>query len=466
MYKYYLAIDIGASNGRHILAHMEDGNIKLEEIHRFPNGMIEHEGQLVWDIDRLFEEIKTGMKKCAELGKIPVSMGIDTWAVDFVLLDEQGRIIGNSVAYRDKRTEGMDEIVYRLVNENKLYEISGIQKQIFNSIYQLMAIKVKYPEYLQRAKKMLMLPDYFHYRLTGVAVAEYTNATTTQLVHPKTKDWNWDLIELLGYPKDIFQPINEPGYELGELSTELQSEVGFNCKVVLPATHDTASAVVAVPGNQEDILYISSGTWSLMGTELMEANCSPESMKYNFTNEGGYNYRFRYLKNIMGLWMIQNVKKEMGGDITYGELCENASRETISSIVNCNDSRFLAPKSMYREIQLACKESGQQVPETLSQVAAVVYRSLANCYGETLKEIERITGKMFPQINVIGGGANAGYLNELTAKTTGRTVYAGPVEATAIGNIVVQMIAAKELSSLQEARDCVARSFRLSIYEA
>lgn len=466
MQQYYLAIDIGASSGRHILAHMEDGKIKLEEIYRFPNGMIEQDGQLVWDINRLFQEIKAGMKKCVTLKKIPVSMGIDTWAVDFVLLDGEGKILGNSVAYRDSRTQGMDKIVYKAVDENKLYEMTGIQKQPFNTIYQLMAVKESKPEYLAKAKKMLMIPDYFHYRLTGKTVTEYTNATTTQLVDPKTKDWNWDLIQLLKYPKNIFQPIRMPGYELGELSEEIQKEVGFNCKVVLPATHDTASAVMAVPSNQEDILYISSGTWSLMGTELKEANCSLESKKYNFTNEGGYDYRFRYLKNIMGLWMIQNVKKEMGENISYGELCEKAAKENISSIVNCNDVRFLAPKSMHKEIQLACKQSGQKVPETLWQVAAVVYQSLAHCYGETIQKIENTTGKVFQQIHVIGGGSLASYLNDLTAKATGKTVYAGPVEATAIGNIAAQMIAAKELGNLQEARACIANSFELSVYKS
>lgn len=465
MKRYYLAIDIGASSGRHILAHMEDGKIKLEEIYRFPNGMIEKDGQLVWDTDRIFKEIKTGMKRCAELNKIPVSMGIDTWAVDFVLLDEKGSIIGDSVAYRDSRTNGMDEIVYRYIDEEKLYGMTGIQEQMFNTIYQLMAVKVKNPEYLQKARKMLMLPDYFHYRLTGVAAAEYTNATTTQLVHPKTRDWNWDLIRLLGYPVDIFQKIHEPGFELGELSADVQKEVGFNCKVVLPATHDTASAVAAVPCHEENVLYISSGTWSLMGTELMEANCSMESRKYNFTNEGGYNYRFRFLKNIMGLWMVQNIKKEMGENISYGELCEKAAKETIPSIVNCNDSRFMAPKNMCKEIQLACKESGQPVPETLFQLAAVVYRSLAHCYGQTVKEIENVTGKSFSHIHVIGGGANAGYLNELTAKATGKTVCAGPTEATAVGNVAVQMIAAKELDNLKEARTCIANSFKPDVFK-
>lgn len=251
------------------------------------------------------------MKKCALAGKIPYSMGIDTWAVDFILLDEKDVRIGEAVAYRDKRTEGMDRKVYDIISEETLYQRTGIQKQIFNTIYQLMAVKEQQPWQLEQAKSMLMIPDYFHFLLTGKKVQEYTNATTTQLADPVAKDWDMELIEKIGYPKGIFQTIQKPGYEVGRLSGKIQKEVGFDCKVVLPPTHDTASAVAAVPTQEEHALYISSGTWSLMGTELREADCSKESMLHNMTNEGGYDYRFRYLKNIMGLWMIQSVKKRV-----------------------------------------------------------------------------------------------------------------------------------------------------------
>ncbi|WP_310603412.1 rhamnulokinase [Anaerosporobacter sp.] len=464
MNRYYLAIDIGASSGRHILAHMECGKMVLEEIYRFPNGMIEQDGELVWDIDTLFEEIKLGMKKCKEMNKIPVSVGIDTWAVDFVLLDELDRRMGNAVAYRDTRTEGMDEEVYQIISEEGLYEVSGIQKQIFNTIYQLMALKKKHPEQLIKAKKLLMIPDYFHYLLTGKAVTEYTNATTTQLVSPETKTWNWDLIKKLGYPEEIFQDIQMAGTELSNLSEQIQQEIGYDCKVILPATHDTASAVVAVPSNQEHNLYISSGTWSLMGTELLEANCSPVSREHNFTNEGGYNYRYRYLKNIMGLWMIQSVKREIAENLSFGEICDRASKSTITSIVDCNDKRFLAPFNMTIEVQNACRESGQQVPKDISEVAAVVYNSLAICYAHTMKEIEDITGVNYDRIHIVGGGANAEYLNRLTAKFTRKKVYAGPTEATAIGNITTQLIAFEELTDLQGARKCIYESFAISVY--
>ena len=466
MSQYYLAVDIGASSGRHILAHMEDGKMVLEEVHRFPNGMVEKDGELVWEAERLFAEIKAGMKKCKELGKIPVSVGIDTWGVDFVLLDKEGNRIGNAVAYRDSRTKGMDEEVYKIIPEDELYARTGIQKQMFNTIYQLMALKIKKPEQLAQAETLLMVPDYFHYLLSGVAATEYTEATTGQLVSPTTKDWDMELIERLGYPKHIFQKMVTPGTVLGDLTKEVQEEVGYNCKVVLPATHDTGSAVMAVPSNQQDTLYISSGTWSLMGTELLEANCSPESKANNLANEGGYDYRFRYLKNIMGLWMIQSVKKEIGGELGFGEICEMASKSTITSIVDCNDDRFLAPKNMTKEVQAACEESGQTVPETLADVAAVIYNSLAQCYAKTIKQIEEITGKNYDRIHIVGGGANADYLNRLTAKATGVTVYAGPTEATAIGNLTAQMIADGVVKDLWGARECVFNSFPIAKYDA
>ncbi len=464
MTQYYLAVDIGASSGRHILGHMEDGKMVLEEIHRFPNGMIEKDGHKIWDVDALFKEIKAGMRKCKEMGKIPVSMGIDTWAVDFVLLDGNGGRIGDAVAYRDGRTQGMDEEVYQIIPEAELYAATGIQKQIFNTIYQLMALRKQNSEELDKARTMLMIPDYFHYLLTGRAVQEYTNATTTQLVDPETKDWNWDMIGRLDYPECIFQRIEMPGYEVGELSATVQEEVGFNCKVILPATHDTGSAVMAVPAMGDDVLYISSGTWSLMGTELMEAECSNESKMANLTNEGGYDYRFRYLKNIMGLWMIQSVKKEIAPDISFGTISEMASKATISSIVDANDSRFLAPANMTEEVQNACKESGQQIPTGVDEVASVIYNSLAICYAQTIKEIETLTGKHYDSIHIVGGGANADYLNQLTARACKRKVLAGPTEATAIGNLAAQMIWAEELQDLKDARACIYQSFPIVEY--
>lgn len=464
MERYYLAIDIGASSGRHMLASIQDGKMQLEEVYRFPNGMDDKNGTLCWDVERLFTEIKNGLKKCKEIGKIPVSMAIDTWGVDYVLLDKDDKILGDTVGYRDSRTEGMDEKVYEVIPQEDLYARTGIQKQIFNTVYQLMAVKQSHPEYLEQAESILMIPDYFHFLLTGVKKNEYTNATTGQLISPKTNDWDYELIDMLGYNSKMFSPVSMPGTVVGEFTEEVQKEVGFNCTVVLPATHDTGSAVLAVPTNDDDAVYISSGTWSLMGIERKEADCSMESMKANFTNEGGYDHRFRYLKNIMGLWMIQSVKKEFTEDLSFAEICEMASRETISSIVDCNDDCFLAPKSMIKAVQDFCSRTGQQVPRTVGEIASVIYNSLAKCYGDTVEEIEAITGKKYSTIYVVGGGSNAGYLNELTAKYTGRKVSAGPSEATAIGNVIVQLLHDGVFKSLPEARTCVRESFDVKMY--
>ena len=464
MEKYYLAIDIGASSGRHMLASVADGKMQLEEIYRFPNGMDNVNGTLCWDVKRLFTEIKNGLKKCKELGKIPVSMGIDTWAVDYVLLDKDDRILGDTVGYRDSRTDGMDQKVYEVISQSALYERTGIQKQMFNTIYQLMAVKEQHPEYMEQAESLLMIPDYFQFLLTGVKKMEYTNATSTQLIDPKTNDWDYELIEMLGYNRKMFRPVSMPGTVVGNFTKEIQEEVGFDCKVVLPATHDTGSAVLSVPTNDDNAIYISSGTWSLMGIERKEADCSMASMQANFTNEGGYDHRFRFLKNIMGLWMIQSVKKEFEEDLSFAEICERASKETIDSIGDCNDDCFLAPQSMIKAVQDFCRATGQNVPQTVGEIAAVIYNSLGKCYGDTVKEIEAITGNTYDTIYVVGGGANAGYLNELTAKYTGKNVSAGPTEATAIGNITVQMLHDGVFASLPEARTCIGESFDIKWY--
>lgn len=474
--KYYLAVDIGASSGRHILAHLENGKIVLEEVYRFYNGMDQKGKHQVWDTDRLFSEILEGMKKCKELGKIPATMGIDTWGVDYVLLDKDDQKIGDCIAYRDGRTEGMDEEVYKIISEQDLYARTGIQKAIFNTIYQLMSTKVRKPEKLERARTLLMVPDYFHFLLTGVRVQEYTNASTTQLLDAKTCDWDHELINKLGYPDELFGELSMPGTLVGPIKKEIENKVGYSCNVVLPATHDTGSAVMSVPSTGDNTLYISSGTWSLMGCELEKANCTEDARRANFTNEGGYQHRYRFLKNIMGLWMIQSVKKEFeegydfagktgDEDFSFANLCDRAALETIDSVVPANDGRFLNPESMVKEVQKACQESGQQVPETPWELARVIYRSLAVCYREATEEIEEITGKHFDSINIVGGGSNAVYLNKLTAAETKRCVYAGPGEATAIGNIGAQMLYDGVFSDLNDFRKCVFDSFGVVEYK-
>lgn len=456
----FLAVDIGASGGRHMVGWVERGKLAVKEVYRFENKMINRENRLCWDEAKLFHEILNGMKKCREMGFIPASMSIDTWAVDFALLDVRGKLLGPIVGYRDSRTKGMDEKVYGRVNERELYMRTGIQKQPFNTIYQLMAVKEKTPEILEQAKTFLMVPDYFHYLLTGEKAVEYTNATTTQLVHVKTGEWDWELIEKCGFPKRIFPKIKQPGEPLGELRKEIQQEVGFNTKVVLAATHDTGSAVAATPCQGEPGLYISSGTWSLMGTEISRAVCTEEAQRNNFTNEGGYEHRFRFLKNIMGLWMIQCIRHEEHDVYSFADLCRMAEEcDNFPSRVDVNDERFLAPSGMKEEIQVYCSETGQSIPQSTGEIASVIYHSLADSYAETAVEIERILGKKYEHIHIIGGGANADYLSRLTARALGRTVYAGPTEATATGNLIIQMINAGVFKDLEKARECVSNSF-------
>lgn len=466
MKTYYLAIDIGASSGRHILSWLENGKIRMEEIYRFDNGMKEKNGHLCWDVERLFQEIVNGLVKCKEIGKIPVSMGIDTWAVDFVLLDKDGNRIGDSIGYRDHRTEKMDQRVYEMISLNDLYARTGIQKQIFNTIYQLMAVKVQAPEQMEQAEALLMIPDYFNYLLTGVKETEYTNATTTQLVNPLTKDWDVELIEKLGYKTSMFTTIKMAGTTVGDLTEEMQQKVGFNTKVLHTTSHDTASAVLAVPAKEEDFLYISSGTWSLMGVEQKEANCSEKARKANLTNEGGYEYRYRFLKNIMGLWMIQSVRHELDDAYSFAELCELATAcDDFQSRVDVNADVFLSPENMTEAIKVYCEKTKQPVPSMVGEIATVIYQSLADSYGQTVKEMEDITGKTYDAIHIVGGGANAEYLNQLTANATGKTVHSGPTEATAIGNILVQMIKQKEFANVEEARKAVFESFEIKTFE-
>lgn len=462
MGKYYLAIDIGASSGRHILGYMDNGTMKLEEVYRFNNDLVRRDGHLCWDLDRLFDEIKNGLKECKKLNKIPVSMGIDTWAVDFVLLDKDDKILGDTIGYRDHRTNGMDEEVYKIIPEEDLYARTGIQKQLFNTIYQLMAIKTEHPQHLEEAEDLLMLPDYFNFLLTGNKLSEYTNATSTNLVNANKKDWDFEIIEKLGYKKDIFKPLSLPGTPVGEFKEDIAKEVGFSCQVILPATHDTACAVMAVPAVDDDFIYISSGTWSLMGIESKFPITTKESMESNLTNEGGYDYRFRFLKNIMGLWMIQSVRRELDKAYSFPELAALAEESTnFPSRVDVNDASFLAPDSMIEAIKDYCKKTNQQVPETVGEISTCIYQSLAQSYGQTVKEIENITGRTYSRIHIVGGGSNADYLNELTAKYTNKEVHAGPGEATAIGNIVAQLLKDGVFKNLKEARESIYKSFNI-----
>ena len=473
---YYLAIDIGASSGRHILGHVEDGRLILEEIHRFDNRQVHRNGHDCWDMDNLFwNGIVDGLKACKTQGKIPTTVGIDTWAVDYVLLDRDGVMTGDAVAYRDSRTDKMDVVVDGIIAPEELYERTGIQKQIFNTVYQLTALKQEHPEQLENAESLLMIPDYFNYRLTGVKKQEYTNATSTNLVNAAEKVWDPELIQRLGLPAKLFGALSMPGTVVGDLTAEMQELVGFNTTVILPATHDTGSAFLAVPARDENAVYLSSGTWSLLGVENGEPITTEASRLQNFTNEGGAWYRFRYLKNIMGLWMIQSIRRELNG-VSYvaGRKSRHATGRTYSfpdliaeaqsaadfpSVVDANDDSFLAPDSMIDAIRDWCGKSGQPVPQTVGEIMQCVYKSLSKCYKDAIAGLSALTGKTYTSINIVGGGCQDMYLNRMTANTTGLPVYAGPVEGTAIGNLIVQMIAGGEFDSLQAARDVIRKSF-------
>ena len=475
--RYYLAIDIGASSGRHILGHVEDGKLILEEVYRFDNKQVRKDGHDCWDMDNLWNGIVGGLKACKELGKIPHTVGIDTWAVDYVLLDENDAIIGDAVAYRDSRTEGMKELVNTIIPADKLYARAGIQYQPFNTIYQLTALKQEHPEQLDKAKWMLMIPEYFNFKLTGVKRNEYTNASSTNLLNAAEKTWDMEVIAALGLPTEIFHELAMPGTVLGNLLPEIQAEVGYDTTVILPATHDTGSAFLAVPARDDNAVYLSSGTWSLLGVENEVPITTPESQAQNFTNEGGAWYRFRYLKNIMGLWMIQSIRRELNGvayvqgkesrtvaakQWSFPDLIAEAKKcEDFTGIVDVNRDCFLAPQSMIQAIKDACAATNQPVPETVGEIMQCVYTSLSLCYRDAIASLQKLTGKVYTSVNIVGGGCQDGYLNQRTAQATGLPVFAGPVEGTAIGNLIVQMIAGGDLSNLQAARDAIRASFEI-----
>ncbi|MGG1220058.1 rhamnulokinase [Priestia endophytica] len=461
MKKCCLAVDIGASSGRLIASHLENGQLKLNEIHRFENKIVRKDDQFCWELDRLFLEIKKGIKKCQGKGLKPESIGIDTWAVDFILLDENEKPLTNSVAYRDPRTDGMMDEVFKIIMKERLYLETGIQFQKFNTIYQLYSIKQNNPEILDKAASFLMIPDYFNYLLTGKKANEYTNATSTQLVNAFTKKWDDEILDQLGIKKEIFQEIHNPKTVLGTLKEDLVEEFGFDMKVILPATHDTGSAVISVPELDETI-YISSGTWSLIGVENYFPICVTKALDYNFTNEGGIDYRYRFLKNIMGLWMIQEVKRNYQDQYSFAKLVDLARQvQEFKSTVNVDDPRFLKPENMIEEIQRYCQETNQAIPTTPGEVAKCVYDSLVCSYQQAINQIEEIFERKFEKINVIGGGCQNEMLNQLIADTTKKIVYAGPVEATAIGNIVSQLMAVGEIEDINEARTIIKHSFEV-----
>ncbi len=467
MEKFHLAIDIGASSGRHILGWIHDGKIIQQEIYRFDNGIIEKDGHLCWNIDHLISEIIAGLCICHEKNIIPKTIGVDTWAVDYVLLDRSQQRIGNCISYRDSRTENTRQDYENIIPFGECYRRTGIQYQKFNTLYQLLAQKKEYPSQLKNAETFLMIPDYVNYLLTGIQINEYTNATTTGMVNAETSLWDEEIIESADLPRHIFKKIGKTGTSLGHLTERMKKTVGFDAEVILTASHDTGSAFLAAPADKNSII-LSSGTWSLMGVENRKAIIDKPSMIANFTNEGGYEYRYRYLKNIMGLWMLQKIRREnldsYGNYASFQNLsCEAKTELAFPSLVNVDDKRFIAPVSMSKEIREACRENGQPVPQNRGELLAVVYHSLAKDYSETYKLLKKLTGRKFKRINIVGGGCRDKLLNTLCAEETGLKVCAGPVEATALGNLIVQWIASGELKNIECARKMISESYNTGL---
>ena len=455
--KYALAIDIGASSGRHILGSLKDGKMEIREVHRFENNAVKKGDYLVWQVDYLFDEIKQGIKKCSDMGIYPESVAFDTWGVDYVLLDGSGEVIGDAISYRDMRTENMMEEVFKSISKEKIYSKTGIQFMHLNTMFQLAAQLKKDVSVLKKTKTLLTMPDFLGYLLSGEKYNEYTEASTTQLVNAKERVWDRELIEELGVNPDIFLPLTHSGTVVGRVKSEISPK---GMKLIAAGSHDTASAVAAVPAKGKDFMYISSGTWALMGVEEAEPSLTPETMKANFTNEGGVYGTIRLLKNITGMWIIQQVRDAQGKETGYGEYAALAAKEQpFESIINPDDLCFYSPENMVDEIQKFCERTGQPVPHTKGGIARCVFDSMALAYKKTLSDLEEICGKSFTDIHIIGGGCQNLLVNQLTADVTGRKVVAGPVEATAIGNIMVQFITLGEISGIKEGREIVGKSF-------
>lgn len=467
----FLAIDIGASSGRHIIGYLKDNKIQIKEIYRFENRLITRNHHKCWDLNNLTKQVILGLKKVKEAGYDPVTMGIDTWGCDFVLLDQNNQIISDAVSYRDNRTDGIrDELEHKgIVTFEQCYQRTGIQYQKFNTLYQLYALKKEHPEQIQMAETFLMIPDYLNYVLTGKMTNEYTNATTTGLINAKTKQWDKELINKLNLKENMFLPLQMPGTPVGKLTEKIQQETGLNTEVILPATHDTGSAFMAVPAQDDNSIFLSSGTWSLLGTENKEVITTTESRKANFTNEGGYDNTYRYLKNIMGLWMIQSVRREEGQKRkelpSFPELITEAKQyQSITATIDVDDPAFLCPDSMEQAVINACHNKGINIPNTAGAILQVIYNSLAEDYSSAIQTLQQLTGRTYRDIHIVGGGCQDRYLNQKVADVTELPVFAGPTEGTALGNLLAQMIQRHIFSDLKQARTAIRHSFPIETF--
>jgi rhamnulokinase len=460
----YIACDLGAESGRVILGWLDEGRVELEEIHRFPNGAAKIDGSLRWDILRIFEELKTGLRKAAATGAPAASLSVDSWGLDYVLTGAGQPMLSLPYHYRDARTDATYAAALQSPGPELIFAESGIQFMQINTLYQLIAERERSPKLLEMAEQFLLVADYLHFLFSGVASAEESLASTTQLYNPISRAWSDRLIETFALPKRIFPPIVASGTRLGALLPQLAAETNLRAiEIIATCSHDTGAAVAAVPARGDDWAYLSSGTWSLIGVELPAPLINEAARAHNFTNEAGSGGSTRFLKNVAGLWLLQESRRawaRQGHDLNYGTLAIQAEHtEPFRSLIDPSDGRFLKPDDMPERIAAYCRESGQPEPKTPGQFTRCIYESLALLYRRTLDEIEEITGRRIARLHIVGGGSQSALLNQFAASATGRIVLAGPVEATAIGNVLLQAIALGHLDSLTGLRRTVRASF-------
>lgn len=469
MKKVYLAADFGGGSGRIIAGWLSDGQLQMEEVHRFGNRQIKLGDHLYWDFPALFDDMKTGLKKSALKGYKVESIGVDTWGVDFGLIDRDGQLIGNPVCYRDTRTAGIPEKVFEILEPSEHYAKTGIQVMEINTLSQLFSMKGS--AQLESAEHLLFMPDLFSYFLTGQLGNEYCIASTSELLDAKSRDWSWDTIRKLGFPEHIFGQILMPGTVRGKLRSDIAEETGLgDVNVVAVGSHDTASAVAAVPATEGEghIAFLSSGTWSLLGFELSEPILSEDARKAEFTNEGGVGGRIRFLQNITGLWILQRLMtewKDAGEEQEFSTLLPAAAKEDIRTTIPVDDARFMNPSSMEMAITEYCIETVQQIPQTKAQFTRCVLQSLAQKYKEAIDGVSSLLPSPLERLHIIGGGSQNNLLNQLTANALNVPVWAGPVEATAMGNILVQAMASGEVKDLDELREIVKLSVVPQVFE-
>lgn len=460
----HVAIDIGASSGRLLLGLVEDEKLRLEEVHRFPNQYILRDGHAKWDVERLLTEIVIGLEKVKKLGYENITIGIDTWAVDYVLVGENGDYLQEAYCYRDHRTDKVIEKMTAHISCEEIYRKTGIQIQNFNTCFQLL---VEEKELLAKAKYILLIPDYLVYRLTGVAMLEWTNASTMQLLNVASHNFDEELLAIIDVEATQFAPLIQPGEKIGMLQQSFFADFDLPiCSVIAVASHDTASAIAGTPSTEENWAYLSSGTWSLLGIERQDPILTERSYKENYTNEWGVFNTYRVLKNIMGLWILQEVLKHSEQQYTVEQVIVEASHvQPYQQFIDFNEERFLNPSNMIVEIKQYCQETGQRIPQTIGELTAGIFSNLSIIYAIAVEQLQQITKSPIEALYVVGGGSKNHLLNQMTANMSQLKVSAGPSEATAIGNIMIQLIAEGKLDSLKEARQFVHQSTELQIFQ-